>query len=348
MNKIEFACILALLPAGAMAAHFLVKVVDADTLTPLQGVKVRGWFSNDNGWKAWTESAPEYVDNEITDKNGRCKLTGKTNTGKVGFVVNEPPSGYYPSRNVRLQLPLNIIENMSAFFRDGPEELLRLDRIENPIPLYVRHAKAPRNNNNVVTWDGTNSILKYDFIVGDWLPPVGNGSHADIVIATHLEIDGTLKIWRHVEDVTFYDFISRIEFTGEGNGLCEKKSDNAHSFIKIRKAPETGYQHAKISRVGRKKRKEGPNIFPTYYDEYDKNHCYCFRIRSKFDDNGNLIEAYYGKVYGDFEIKAHINIGLDALGFLYYLNPTPNDRNLEWNMKNNLCPNPGRIGQRQP
>ena len=29
--------------------------------------------------------------------------------------------------------------------------------------------------------------------------------------------------------------------------------------------------------------------------------------------------------------------------FLYYLNPAPNDRNLEWDMKNNLCPNPGNI-----
>ena len=96
------------------------------------------------------------------------------------------------------------------------------------------------------------------------------------------------------------------------------------------------------------KRKEGPNIFPKYYDEYDKNRCYYFRIRSKFDDKGNLIEAYYGKVYGDFKIGAHIDIGLDVVKFLYYLNPTPNDRNLEWDMKTNLCPNPGKIGQFQP
>ena len=26
------------------------------------------------------------------------------------------------------------------------------------------------------------------------------------------------------------------------------------------------------------------------------------------------------------------------------LNPTPLDRNLEWDMKNNLCPNPGNVG----
>ena len=348
MNRIGLSCTLALLSIDAMAAQFKVKIVDAVTEKPLQGVNVLGWFSNDNGWKAWTESAPEYVDNGVTDRNGKCKLSGTTNTGKVGFIVKKPPSGYYPSPNIRLQLPRNVFEDISGLVTGGPEELLRLDRIENQIPLYVRHVWAPRNAKNVVTWDGTNSILKYDFIMGDWLPPAGNGKHADMVISTHLQVGDTLTIWKNVKDVTFYDFISQIDFAGKGNGLCEEIFENTRSGIKIRNAPDVGYQNTKTIRVGRKKRKQGPNILPTDYDEYDKNRCYCFRIRSKFDDKGNLIEAYYGKVYGDFKIGAHIEIGLDIVKFLYYFNPTPNDRNLEWDMKNNLCPKPGRIGQPQP
>ena len=43
-----------------------------------------------------------------------------------------------------------------------------------------------------------------------------------------------------------------------------------------------------------------------------------------------------------------IDVGLRSVEFLYYLNPTPLDRNLEWDMKNNLCPNPGKIGAPQP
>ena len=31
--------------------------------------------------------------------------------------------------------------------------------------------------------------------------------------------------------------------------------------------------------------------------------------------------------------------------FLYYLNLTPLDRNLEWDMKTNLCPNPGLVNR---
>ena len=347
MNRIKLSFALTLMSLSAMAAQFSVKIVDAVTEKPLQGVMVRGWFSNDNGWKAWTESPPEYVDDGVTDKNGECKLTGKTNTGEVGFIVKDPPFGYYPSPNVRLQLPRNMLENLSGLVAGCPEELLRLDRIENPIPLYVRHVWAPRNDKYVVSWDGTNSILKYDFIMGDWLPPAGNGKYADMVITTQLQVGDALTIWANVKPVTFYDFISRIDFDGEGNGLFEETFANTRSGIKMRTAPTTGFQKTKIIQVGRVKRKEGPNIFPKYYDEYNKDRCYYFRIRSKFDDKGDLIEAYYGKVYGDFKIGAHIEIGLDVVHFLYYLNPTPLDRNLEWDMKTNLCPNPGMVG-RQP
>ena len=40
---------------GAATAGFDVLVLDSDSLTPIEGVSVTGWFSNDNGWKAWTE-----------------------------------------------------------------------------------------------------------------------------------------------------------------------------------------------------------------------------------------------------------------------------------------------------
>ena len=40
--------------------------------------------------------------------------------------------------------------------------------------------------------------------------------------------------------------------------------------------------------------------------------------------------------------------GVADLSFLYYLNPTPNDHNLEWDMKHNLCSDPGDLSQPQP
>jgi hypothetical protein len=56
----------------------------------------------------------------------------------------------------------------------------------------------------------------------------------------------------------------------------------------------------------------------------DVHHNYYFRVRTKLDENGNVVSARYGKIYGDF------------MQFSYYLNPTPNDRNVEFDPKQNL------------
>ena len=74
----------------------------------------------------------------------------------------------------------------------------------------------------------------------------------------------------------------------------------------------------------------------------------CFRIRTTRDENGNVTSSYYGKIYGDIILKQGYGYVVGGTEFLYYLNPTPNDRNLEWDMKHNLCINPGNIGQPQP
>jgi hypothetical protein len=59
----------------------------------------------------------------------------------------------------------------------------------------------------------------------------------------------------------------------------------------------------------------------------DARRNYYLRIRSKRDEDGNVILGYYGKIYGEFPEVT------------YYLNPTPNDRNVEFDMKNNLLRN---------
>ena len=60
------------------------------------------------------------------------------------------------------------------------------------------------------------------------------------------------------------------------------------------------------------------------WDEYRN---YYFRVRTKLDENGNVVSARYGKIYGDF------------MQFSYYFNPTPNDRNVEFDPKQNLMTN---------
>jgi hypothetical protein len=60
---------------------------------------------------------------------------------------------------------------------------------------------------------------------------------------------------------------------------------------------------------------------------------YYLRTRVQLDADGDIISANYAKIYD--------NIRFDARGtvsFWYYYNPTPNDRNLEFDPKRNLFP----------
>jgi hypothetical protein len=50
-------------------------------------------------------------------------------------------------------------------------------------------------------------------------------------------------------------------------------------------------------------------------------------VRTVLDEQGNVKSALYGKIYGDF------------MHFSYYLNPTPNSRNVEFDPKRNLSKN---------
>jgi len=52
-----------------------------------------------------------------------------------------------------------------------------------------------------------------------------------------------------------------------------------------------------------------------------------FRARSVIDENGNLVAAHYGKIYGplDYYVMAR-----NKLRLIYYFNPNINDTNLEF------------------
>ena len=58
---------------------------------------------------------------------------------------------------------------------------------------------------------------------------------------------------------------------------------------------------------------------------------YFFRVRTVLNKAGEVESALYGKIHGDFSLDHN-----GVFGFSYYLNPTPNDRNLEFDTRQNL------------
>ncbi len=332
-------------------ASFSVCVLDADTGLPIKGVKIEGAFLNYS--RGWNESAKDNNVDAWTDSSGYAKLSGNTEAGVGGYRILRP-SGYYSAEWTEIEFRERSLLRLGAWVPSGIVSTTRLDRVINPIPLCVRVVNGEYRAKSQAYYElsikkrdfsvtngvpvVTNEKLSYDLIKGAWLPPHGDGETCDIQFVFNENVLG----WKEDKgyDGTFvmklYRTTAAISMPGRGNGIVEMPSrDNAG--IKLRIAPVDGFGNSLTRWRGWFGGGDGTKT------DSDKSRCYAFRIRTEYDEKGNIKSAYYGKIYDDFDISS-----LEGVRFLYYLNPKSNDRNLEWDMKNNLCPTSGNMGQPKP
>ena len=325
-----FFTLLSMCQSGADIARFGVFVVDDKTGKALKNVSVMGVFDVNSGWFAVKGSDGPNLDRAVTDVNGRCRLRGRTNCGNVGCWVEKPPSGFYPCPQGwgRRFSEKNLLGNWQP---DNLVATIRLQRVERPIPLFVKRvAKVTRGVFTADIFPKGEDTLRYDLLMGDWLPPVGTGRVADVTFTRHPREDlGEGVNGADVRGPSYRDSMT-VRFPGEGNGIVELHPPPSYR-LKIRTAPEDGYRSEYLCWKGRNKKLE-------HVGSYDENRYFCFRIRTRRDDRGRIVEAYYGKIYGDILMYTGYNFIVCGVKFLYYLNPTPLDRNLEWDRKTNLGP----------
>lgn len=345
--KMALLCVTSSLYADT--AKFTALVIDDNTGMPLPGVTVRANFTEDIGWRAWTESSIPDVDIKETDSNGSCRLTGKTNCGDVCCWVPEPPKGYYAGRGWGHGYTKKDL--FGVWQPDNLVATIRLQRVEHPIPLFVKRAELRNYEHGIGGFDGTNSVLSIDLVKGDWLPPYGKGEVADMQINSTLFIKGRERFrfepgkydWLY-----FYELRNSCSFL-ELDAVSELVTC-PNDGIKIRDASIDPASSGIIRSLGNRRaiERNGKDWYCEWFKDWDPNRCYTFRIRTRRNEKGEIVEAYYGKIYGDFEFEGDDKKGLIGVKFLYYLNPKSLDRNLEWDMKNNLCPNPGGLSMPQP
>jgi len=155
--------------------------------------------------------------------------------------------------------------------------------------------------------------LGFDLMVGDWIAPQGKGVNTDIIFSGHRERRSELD----------FDYRLVVSFPNQGDGIQEfvvPAVEECSDLRSAHEAPREGYQPQWIQTSTRRPGQ------PVITNRDDKRNYY-FRVRTVLDEKGNVKSALYGKIYGDF------------LQFTYYLNPTPNDRNVEFDPKRNLTPN---------
>lgn len=208
-----------------------------------------------------------------------------------GIIIAK--TGYYSAR-----ISLATLLSLEA----GTTQKIFLAPKVNPISLIALRHMSHRQE-DILPVD----LKRYfDCLKADWLPPYGEGIKADIEFSiTRYRKDGTLWDLFQVKFLNANDGFMRIE-GAYADGMCirecPKRLDLMNELLYLRENNK---------------------------DVNFKQQDYVFRVRTQLTPSGEVLSAYYGKLYDAF----YFNILEEGwmCDFEFYLNPTPNDRNLEFN-----------------
>ena len=272
-----------------------------------------------------------------TDENGYFTGRGRTESDYV-FSVARKSNKYYRTRFSK------DIAHWKDYPKDGKWkpwnetiEIVVKEKI-NPIPVYANGIKFKTNIPVVNEWVG------YDFEYNDWVTPHGKGLVADVEVSLSEE--------KPTEEEEIEEL--KIRFPYPLAGAYVMKKDLNCDFQSVYHAnPNATYQqeirwykaYKMMDDINPHAWTEEERYFKVNrmvkYNLLSKDDYLIFRTRTKVDENGNLIEARYGKIYGPIEFRLDPTDTRPSYRKRvelrnYYFNPTVNDTNLEYDSKRNL------------
>jgi len=234
-----------------------------------------------------------------TDTNGVFAASHSAHSGLLSFAVTK--TGYYRTWS---EYDLGFEYDPTKW---NPTKTIILKNVGNPIPMYAKREemKFPKED----------EAIGFDLIAGDWVAPYGKGFQADMFFTVH----------RKIINERDYDCALAVTFPNKGDGItiAQPVPDTGSAFKTSRTATENGYEPELDLHYSHVKR---PNPVFGYF----------IRVRTEVDQSGNVKSALYGKIPGKFRFYAGTIVPTAGMGFDYYLNPTPNDRNVEFDPKQNL------------
>ena len=250
-----------------------------------------------------------------TDTDGL--FTGEGNSGRTigGSIQKE---GYY-----RCGFPFKYfkeIDEATHHWQPWNETYTTTLRpIVKPLALYAKKVQA-----NVPV---LGQPCGYDLEAGDWVAPYGKGMKKDLIFTIQT---------KEVKDAGNFDAQGELTFKQPLDGLQETSIPDIGKnsvFRWERQAPENGYQPKfQLQNTWWKSLHQKP-VRSFKFDDKEWEG-YFFRVRT-VEQDGKIVSAHYGKIRGGIEIEPR-DTPTCTIIFTYYFNPTPNDRNLEWDMKKNL------------
>lgn len=298
-----------------------VRVVDEE-MRPSTGMPIVCIFAD----QTYLGDEVYSVTTNMTGNDGVARFNGRSYDGWVDYRIPDR-DGFYKVDGILMRFT-NLTENLVKKWLPYDEvQTITLQKMGKKIPLFVKEARPKRNQDLTTAPDRK---FGYDLVKGDWMPPFGKGEHVDIEFKLlPRENFGMGMGPSGIPDPAFRDTV-QVKFVGKDNGIV-KVTPPPGAVLKVRTAPECGYLSKFNIWFGQTKTmQDDTNI--------DKEACHALRVRTMRNAKGEIVSALYGKIYGDFRFTYKYYLIPTGVSFTYYLNLTPNDRNLEWDMKHNLCP----------
>ena len=282
-------------------ARFTFRIVD-DVGNVVTGATVQVSFGR--GDSQWIKGA--------SNINGLYTVEGRS-SGKILYDVDK--AGYYHTSSEYRYGVGNVMLEDGKWYPWNPTNMVILKPVKSPVALYARSWGAA--DDILIPLKGTN--VAFDLEKGDWVAPHGQGQNGDLIVNCDEQASDPWTGFRKLT-LTFG--------TNTLDGVRRYKLDGFSGMRSIYEAPVDGYEKTVTwSLEVFKKKKDIINAPPS--DEY-----FVFRVRTEVDDQGKIVKANYGKIYGPVQYG---NLGGRlVLSMMYYFNPEVNSRNLEFDPKKNL------------
>ncbi len=277
-----------------------------------------GGVSLDGGFRDVSNAGARDRFEGVTDTNGVFVAKG---SALIGVGVRARAEGYYETVT---SIPLDPGEGVEVGHWDITIPVV-LKRMRHPIPMYSRAVANPY----ISTFESVgkyrlHAISQYDLLNGQFVSPHGDGIVGDLRYNWNMVIYSTNKAGRALD----MEMNLEISMPNGVDGICRGISDGGKgdsrnegsAYLSAYEAPTHGY----TNRMSLYWKVNGTNS-----ESNDDGHdLYYFRIRTQTNEAGVVTNALYGKIIGQINGR-----------FTYYLNPTPNDRNVEFDPKQNLFTN---------